>query len=637
MPKKPLSPKTGTDFEKDGRLCMNLKKLSQRPKLFPLAIILVLLLCALFVWVGVLRSAQAEMSTIAGVSFQGEYKIGEGEWHPVTKGEHIPADRGDVTLRGIFWMHNPETGEALRPLSAGTAVKLYFNHIGGTVVFPSGGKMVFDAENETLGEDACAKMWGTLPAMGEDPVTVILHNPHHYGNANAVDELFENMSIAPGVYHESMMLEQGATQRTIGSLIFIISCVILGISAFATIIHIKYSKAMWLIGLTSFFAGGYFLFDAFAVSLWNEPNILNTRALGLCMMLYMLFGSALVVTQLKNRAKAVGVAACALSALCVVACVGVSFFESVKFYDTWLWWGIAEAAVALTLIACQGVSLRRATNAERFGYLMGMTVLLAFLADLIATSCGWWQGGLVSKIVFVAVFVIALIVVLRIIPSHINAAVKARRLESEKQALKLELQESRISIMLSQMQPHFIFNTLNTIYHLCEIDPEAARSTINSFSQYLRNNIHNLERSEMIHFDKEMSFVKAYLDIEKVRFDDELQITFDTPVTNFKLPVLTIQPIVENAVKHGTSKKEGVSELFVSTRETDIAYEIEIRDTGVGFDTAHAPSDEQKHVGITNVRQRLAHLCDGTLSIESAVGKGTTAIITIPKKEGQSL
>ena len=141
----------------------------------------------------------------------------------------------------------------------------------------------------------------------------------------------------------------------------------------------------------------------------------------------------------------------------------------------------------------------------------------------------------------------------------------------------------------------------------------------------------------MIHFDKEMSFVKAYLDIEKVRFDDELQITFDTEVTNFKLPVLTVQPIVENAVKHGTSKKKGVSSLCISTRETETYYEIKIIDTGVGFNTDYHSDDEHKHIGIVNVKQRLKNLCDGTLTIESAIGKGTTATIKIPKKEESSI
>lgn len=259
--------------------------------------------------------------------------------------------------------------------------------------------------------------------------------------------------------------------------------------------------------------------------------------------------------------------------------------------------------------------------------------LAAFAADAIATALGAWSGGFLSKYVFIVIFIGMLVVILRIVPSHINAAIKAKELEAEQQALKLELQESKISIMLSQMQPHFIFNTLNTIYHLCEIDPDVARSTISSFSEYLRNNIDTLGQSEMIFFEKELSFVKTYLDIEKVRFDDELEISFDIGVTDFKLPVLTIQPLVENAVKHGTSKKKGVANLFISTSENADFYEICIRDTGVGFDTETYNNDGHKHIGISNVRQRLKNLCGGTLLIHSELGVGTSAIVRIPKKE----
>ena len=612
---------------------MNIKKSSLKSTILIAAIVAVLLFSAIFLWVGIRNSSQAGAPMIAGVSFQGEYKIGDGDWHSYVQGEHIPANRGDVTLRGVFVMHNPETGEAIGPLAKGNAVNLYFNHIGGTIVLPGGGKIMFDAENDSLGEDACAVMWGSAPSMGEETLTIILHNPHAYGNVNAIGEFFANMSIAPGIYHESMMLEKGETDRNIGNLICIFSAVILGIAAFSSIIHIKYSFVMWLIGLMSLFAGGYFMFDAFAVSIWNDPNIFNTRALGLCMMFYMLFGTALVVTQLGNKAKKIAAIAVSISAVAIVACIAVSLLGVVKFYDTWLWWAIVEVIVVLTLIICQIASLRQSSRAQRLLYLVGIATLFTFMVDFFATWVGFWEGGYVSKIGFIIAFVIALIVVLRIIPSQINTAVRARELKAEKQALQLELQESRISIMLSQMQPHFIFNTLNTIYHLCEINPEIARSTIDSFAKYLRNNIDNLDRSEMIHFDQELSFVKAYLDIEKVRFDDELQITFDMPVTNFKLPVLTVQPIVENAVKHGTSKKEGVSSLFISTRETESSYEIEIRDTGVGFDTNCCHDDEHKHIGISNVTQRLKNLCDGTLTIESKIGEGTTAIIKIPKKE----
>lgn len=605
--------------------------------LISLSIVALLLFSVIFLWTGARNSSQAEASMIADVSFRGEYKIGDGEWQTITEGEHIPANLGDVTLRGIFLMNNPVTGEAIGPLSANSTVHLYLNHIGGTVILPNGGKFVFDAENEILGEDACVSIWGSVPSTGEEPITIILHNPHQYGNSNAIDEFFTYMSIAPSTFLINMMLDLGATERGIGIVILLASTVILGISAFATVIRIKYSKIMWLIGLISFFAGGYFLFDAFAVSMWNEPYIINTRALGLCMMFYILFCMMLVVTQLASKAKKIGICCVTISAISSVSCIAISFFKSIKFYDTWLWWVASSAVLAIVLIICQLIGFRKSTKAEKFIHMVGITTLTTFLLDAIATGAGWWDGGFVSKIVFIANLIMALVLVLRIIPAHINAAVRARELEAEKQSLKLELQESRISIMLSQMRPHFIFNTLNTIYHLCEIDPEIARSTINSFSAYLRNNIDNLDRSEMIHFEKELSFVKAYLDIEKVRFDDELQIVFDTPITNFKLPVLTIQPIVENAVKHGTSKKEGVSELRISTRESDTCYEIEIQDTGVGFDIQHPSNDEHKHIGIVSVRQRLKHLCNGSLIIKSEIGKGTTAIIQIPKKKEPNL
>ena len=265
---------------------MSIKKLSLKSTFFSVAIIALLLFSVIFVWIGIRNSSQSEPPMIAGVSFQGEYKIGDGDWRTFTPGEHIPANKGDVTLRGIFLRHNPETGEVIGPLSPGNTVNLYFNHIGGTAILPGGGKLIFDAENDRLGEDACAIMWGSVPATGADQITIVLHNPHKYGNTNAIDNLFENLSIAPGIYLESMMLEKGSNERAIGALIFIISMVILGIAAFSSIIHIKYNKEMWLIGLMSFFAGGYFMFDAFAVSIWSDTNIFNTRALGLCMMFY---------------------------------------------------------------------------------------------------------------------------------------------------------------------------------------------------------------------------------------------------------------------------------------------------------------------------------------------------------------
>ena len=604
--------------------------------LISIGIIALLIFSLVFVWIGQRNSSQAEDAFVIGISLEGEYKIGDGEWQQINKNKHIPATEGDVTLRGTFQMHDPATGESLGTFFENLPVQLYLNHIGGYVLLPSGEHLYFDTEHELFGEDSCAVMWSAVTSTGEEPITIVLQNPHRFGNENAIDEFLEHMSAAEGIYLESMMLEQGAPQRNVGLVISISSLIILGIAVFSTIIHVKKCKEMWLMGMMSLSAGGYLLFDAFAVSVWNDSNIANTRMLGLFMMFYMFFGTLLITTLLKRKAKIISYAANIISALTIIFCISISFTAQIKFFDTWLWWAISECLVVITFALCIIFSFKSASVTEKKLYAVSLFFLISFPVDCLATANGWWEGGLVSKFVFFAIFIMVLVVVLLITPSHINAAIRAKELEAEQQLLKQELQENRISIMLSQMKPHFIFNTLNTIYHLCDLDPAKAKSTISSFSTYLRNNINNLEQSEMIFFEKELSFINAYLDIEKVRFDDELLIFYDIAVTNFKLPVLTVQPIVENAVKHGTSKKEGVSHLYISTSESDQYFEVRIRDTGVGFDINQLPDDGQKHVGISSVRQRLKVLCNGTLTIESVPGVGTTAIIRIPKKEGSS-
>lgn len=608
---------------------------SKKFTLSSICVLLALVFASIYVWIGDDNSMQAAEPMAADVTFSGEYKIANGRWNTIEEGMHIPATLGDVTLSGCFQLNNPTTGEYFDNFTGNGELAFYLNHLSCTITMPNGQTFTSETENASFGEDACAATFESfyIPAISsDDKVTIRLHNPHTFGNEGAVDAFLENISINAGIYFEMEMLEKGSSDRNVGMFVIISALIILGIAAFSTFIGIRYSKEMWLIGLMTLFAGGYFLFDSFAVGLWNGTNITNTRILGLCMMFYMQFVMMLVLCVLKDIKKQIATATCIACGITSFICISLSLFDIVKFYDTWVYWVIIELFAIILYIICIGFSFKNSKTIEKFLYSTIIVTLLAFPVDALATKLGFWEGGLASKHIFIAIFIMTIVIVLRIIPSSINAAMKAKQLEAEQQALELELQESRISIMLSQMQPHFIFNTLNTIYHLCEINPDVARSTISSFSEYLRNNIDNLGHSDMIEFEKELSFVKTYLDIEKVRFDDELEISFNINATNFKLPVLTVQPIVENAVKHGTSKKEGGAKLFISTSETEAYYEIIIADTGVGFDTATPKNDGHKHVGINSVRQRLKNLCNGSLTIESTVGLGTTATIRIPKK-----
>lgn len=193
-----------------------------------------------------------------------------------------------------------------------------------------------------------------------------------------------------------------------------------------------------------------------------------------------------------------------------------------------------------------------------------------------------------------------------------------------------KLAESRIATMISQIQPHFIYNTLGTIGQFCLEDPEKAADLVQKFSLYLRGNFTELDNAAPIRISKEIEHVRYYVDIEQIRFPD-MQVVYDLKASDFMLPALTVQPLVENAIKHGLMGLESGGTVLVSTYETEDAFCVRIQDNGVGFDTENMRNDG-RHIGIKNIRERIEIMCQGTLNIESKPGAGTTAWIRIPRK-----
>ena len=191
----------------------------------------------------------------------------------------------------------------------------------------------------------------------------------------------------------------------------------------------------------------------------------------------------------------------------------------------------------------------------------------------------------------------------------------------------------RAELMLSQIQPHFLLNALGAIRDLC--DTPEAKAAVGRFTVYLRGNINALTESNMISYSSEMEHTKAYLDLEQMRFESALRVEYDIACSDFALPTLTVQPIVENAVRHGARGVEkDVATVSIATREFADHYEIIVTDDGPGFDPdhPHLRNDGRAHIGIPNVRERLREICDGELRIESEPGKGTKATIMLPKE-----
>ena len=197
-----------------------------------------------------------------------------------------------------------------------------------------------------------------------------------------------------------------------------------------------------------------------------------------------------------------------------------------------------------------------------------------------------------------------------------------------------ELSDMKIQIVLSQIQPHFLYNVLNTISYLCDRDASAAKRAINDFSRFLRGNLDSLTSNALVPLDKELEHVEHYLSLEKLRMEDELNIIFDITDNGYMLPSMILQPLVENAILHGLSKEDAGGTLIIRTRRNGNTHEIMVIDDGVGFDVhSYLEGSVKKHVGIDNVRKRLWSLCNGTLTIASEKGKGTRAVICIPVDE----
>lgn len=194
-----------------------------------------------------------------------------------------------------------------------------------------------------------------------------------------------------------------------------------------------------------------------------------------------------------------------------------------------------------------------------------------------------------------------------------------------------ELTESRITSMLSQIRNHFIFNTLGVISGYCKIDPEKADQALAKFARYLRRNINYLETNGPVLFATEVEQIEDYVSLEQMRFGDMIGFGEDFEVTDFLIPPLTVQPLVENAIKHGLTRPGKKGNVCILTRKENGFIRIEVIDDGVGF----LPEDLEKEdsIGIRNIRYRLKHMADAEFHIDSTPGKGTRAVIRIPGNE----
>lgn len=249
--------------------------------------------------------------------------------------------------------------------------------------------------------------------------------------------------------------------------------------------------------------------------------------------------------------------------------------------------------------------------------------LLYLLIPMIATIAQMVLYGLF--LIVLGTSISAMLMFLYIINDQIEKNIRQSR----------EIAAQQLTIRTLQMRPHFIYNTLSNIYYLCQQDPNKAQQAIDDFTQYLRKNFSAITKEELIPFEEELEHAKAYLSVVKIRFEEQLFINYDIQFTTFRMPPLTLEPIVENSVKHGLDPDSSPLHITVKTRQIGNSAVITVEDNGSGYDASEAVEimngeDNDEHIGLSNVKNRLKSMCKGTLRIGYRNGGGTTVTITIP-------
>ena len=588
--------------------------------------LLLVLLAAVCLLTVVLRSNQSFLAMPIPQSFAGEYSRDGEVWYPLDDRADLGALDGDLFLRGHFSYDASEGGR----------IYYYQNHIGVTI-YLNGDLLSIDTISDlgdhglALEPSMCGSQWNFIMSPGittEDDVELRLHNPHSHGNNSAYRDFLNTLYNSPDTSYilESYLKPYNLPLQIAGIVLIIAALMLLGAALASRLLRAPMGGSLWKYGLLALFMGGFVILDTAGISFVSELVVFNTYARQLCMMLAVYCMGLCVCDTLTGKPRKTAKTAMLLSALLDGILIILSFTGVTVIYDTGIYWMASQVVLCPLLIACAAVEWDHREKKNHITLLSCVFMLSAVLLDIAGVGRSIYSHGACTKAVFALLFVLYAAGAAKHIVIDHQASIRAKQLEKE-------LEDSRIATMLSQIQPHFIYNTLGTVEQLCKEQPEVASNLVHNFSLYLRGNFGELGNKTPILLSKEIEHVRHYVDIERIRFPD-MEIRFELGSGDFLLPALSVQPLVENAIKHGLMGLESGGTVTVSSYETDKDYCVSVVDDGVGFD----PSillDGRKHIGIRNIRGRIEAMCGGTLTVESTPGKGTKAVITIPKERSE--
>lgn len=458
-----------------------------------------------------------------------------------------------------------------------------------------------------------------------DEIRIVLENIYP-NNVKTVYNLFieQILSGDSGVLFHAIFPRVGLSVF-LGGGIFLLGCLLMIILIFLRVMKTPLSRRPFYFAFLAIISGLWFFFDFKIISLIIPYNIFNNILSMICLSMVMPLFCMYILEFLSGKTRIALIISVYIQigfAVCYLICQGLGIYDGYDLLSPLL---VIMGISIVIVFGCLVYETVFYKNPEAKFLLLVSSVLLLCGFDVVNYFTNYTPTYFMTKISYGLFMLIQFFYMLRCIQININDIKNARILE-------VELAQNRIAIAISQIQPHFLYNSLTAIKQLCVIDPVRAEQAVGEFAGFLRENLDSLTSSSLISFHKELNHIKNYLALEQLRFGSRLKVHYNIQTYDFELPSLTIQPIVENAVRYGVTKKAEGGTITISTKNGEDTIIITVSDDGAGFDMYHRKEDGRSHIGIENVKNRLQAQCNGDLTIKSELGKGTVVTILIHKR-----
>ena len=433
---------------------------------------------------------------------------------------------------------------------------------------------------------------------------------------------------------ESALMNLTGRQNALTYATFLISLIIglfCVITALVSLLGKQHREAL------RFFILGVILFFC---SIWCAPSeymslqvgdpIIYATLYSLSLPLLMIFTNMAIILSMKKMSKILYTYNIVVS-FGVVITIFLQLFAVCDIYElAFLGFGVYVVDLFLVLLLLFNNYETFDANQRIFNIVKYGTIAIATFADLFVFIL---TGAFNTTFLRFGVLLYSLIALFE----YFGTIKEAEELRIMNLQLALNVKEKENELFFHQIQPHFLFNSLNCISTLCQIDPEKAEQAIHCFSSYLRNNMELINASSITTFNQEIKHIEQYLMLHEIRFEDDIILDVINPYDDFEIPALCIEPVAENSINYAfRGYKVPIKRIGIEVKRVEGGHEILISDNGKGFNVETIGNDGRRHIGIENVKERVLHLFNGRFEMKSEINVGTEVTIFLPFVEKEN-